>query len=194
MWKSLRDYTCYLCNHPKEVLDMQAACFRVWTRQRPAVDSALLLTYGKSPKVQSSFSNQSTSLLMPTSIFLSAEAKICQREIVFASYNRITEPTDTENVEYFIYLDLHKAFDIASQDILKSKQIRSRWSYYKSGFITGWKKITFRIVLNASMSERKVIFNQDVKEGMLTSIRFCVCVCVYTHTFYQPRQWHRENS
>lgn len=78
---------------------------------------------------------------MPTSIFLSAEAKICQREIVFASYNRITEPTDTENVEYFIYLDLHKAFDIASQDIFKSKQICSRWSYYKSGFISGWKKI-----------------------------------------------------
>lgn len=140
MWKSLRDYTCYLWNHPKEVLDMRAACFRVWTRRRPAVNSILLLTYGKSPKVRSSFSNQSTSLLMPTFIFLSAEAKICQREIVFASYNRIMEPTDMENVEYFIYFDLHKAFDIAFQDTFKSKQICSRWGYYRSGFITGWKK------------------------------------------------------
>lgn len=80
------------------------------------------------------------------------------------------EPTDTENVEYFIYLDLHKAFDFASQDTFKSKQIRSRWGYYKSGFISGWKKITLRTVLSASVSEQEAILSLDVWEGMLTSI------------------------
>lgn len=50
------------------------------------------------------------------------------------------------------------------------------------------EKNQFRIVLNASMSERKVIFNQDVKEGMLTSIRFCVCVCACVCVHILPTQ------
>lgn len=38
-------------------------------------------------------------------------------------------------------------------------------------WIHNWlEEITFRTVLNASVSEQKVILNQDVKEGMLTSI------------------------
>lgn len=108
--------------------------------------------------MQPSFSNRSISLLVPTFGFLSAEAKICQKEIIFASYNRIMELTHTENAEYFIYLDLNKAFDIASHDIFKNKQICSRRGYYKSRFITGWKT-TLRIVLSASVSEGKVILS-----------------------------------
>ena len=76
--------------------------------------------------MQPSFSNWSTSLLVPTFGFLSAEAKICQKELIFASYNRIMELTDMENTEYFIYVDLNKVLDIASHDIFKSKQISSR--------------------------------------------------------------------
>lgn len=77
-----------------------------------------------------------------------------------------------ENVEYFIYLDLHKAFDFASQDTSKNKQIHSRWGCYKSEFITGWKKITLRTVLNASVSKREAIPSLDAHFHVIQHIYF----------------------
>lgn len=71
---------------------------------RVEVKFMFIFTYGKHSKVQQSFSNQSTNLSVPTVGFLSAEAKICQKEIVFASYIRIMELTDMEKIEHFIYL------------------------------------------------------------------------------------------
>lgn len=102
------------------------SCLGAGTRQRADIKFMLLLTYGKYPKVQLFRVRAQTSLLVPTSVFLSAEANIYQKEMAFTSCDRIMEPTDTENVEYFIYLDLHKAFDFASQDTSKNKQIHSR--------------------------------------------------------------------
>lgn len=97
----------------------------------------LIFTYGKYPKVQPSFSKQSTNVSVPTVGFLSAEAKIPQKEIIFASYIRIMERTDIEKAQHFIYLDLSTAFNIALRDIVKSRQIRSRRGHHKN-WIRNW--------------------------------------------------------
>jgi len=80
----------------------------------------------KIPK-SATFSRQNTNKPAGANFCVSfSRSQHLSKEMAFTSYDRIMEPTDTENVEYFIYLDLHKAFDFASQDTFKSKQIRSR--------------------------------------------------------------------
>jgi len=57
---------------------------------------------------------------VPVFGFLSAEAKICQKETTFASYNGIMELTDMESTEYFICLDLIRLLTLLQMTFSKA--------------------------------------------------------------------------